>query len=164
MPSSISSKSIILALREYYNAKDRYNIFKFETNVTIDLDVEKNKQKGACNKSPLEKYIFAPIANCCCRFCLYKCKCHVQTTAHLKQYNWEDTPLCWQDFAKRPEHTTAFIASRKALERGSWIIISMLLNVLTCILISKLLFTEILYTIIHSENKFLILLVIIHYW
>jgi len=34
-----------------------------------------------------EKYMFVSIANCCCRFCLYKCKCHVQTTAHLKQYN-----------------------------------------------------------------------------
>lgn len=116
---------------------------------------EKTNEKARVTSHPWEKYMFAPIANCCCRFCLYKCKCHVQTTAHLKQYNWEDTPLCWQDFAKRPERTTAFIASRKALERGSWIIISMLLNVFTCILISRLLLTEILYPTIYFTREWI---------
>jgi len=91
----------------------------------------KTNEKARVTSHPWEKYMFVSIANCCCRFCLYKCKCHVQTTAHLKQYNWEDTPLCWQDFAKRPERITAFIASRKVLEKGSWIIVSILLNVFT---------------------------------
>jgi len=104
----------------------------------------KTNEKARVTSHPWEKYMFVSIANCCCRFCLYKCKCHVQTTAHLKQYNWEDTPLCWQDFAKRPERITAFIASRKVLEKGSWIIVSILLNVFY-VLISKLWLTEILY-------------------
>jgi len=46
----------------------------------------KTNEKARVTSHPWEKYIFVSIANCCCRFCLYKCKCHVQTTAHLKQY------------------------------------------------------------------------------